>query len=50
MYKVIPASIITFSTMSFAYLLIPKDLSPGMMVFVISSIVYLVLNKSFVTN
>ncbi|MCZ8536282.1 cytosine permease [Paenisporosarcina quisquiliarum] len=49
-YKINLAAIITFVTMSIAYLIIPKELSPGMLVFIVSSIVYLVLKKFHVTK
>ncbi|MFC6039194.1 purine-cytosine permease family protein [Paenisporosarcina macmurdoensis] len=49
-YKLNLAAIITFTIMSIAYLIIPKELAPGMLIFVSSSIVYLLLHKYVVTN
>ncbi|MET1014532.1 MAG: cytosine permease [Paenisporosarcina sp.] len=47
-YKINPAAILTFSSMSFVYLLIPQTFSPGMFIFIISSLLYLVLSKNVI--
>ena len=49
-YKVNTAAIITFIFMSITYLLIPKELSPGVIIFICSAIVYPLLNKFTVTK
>ena len=49
-YKLNLAAILTFILMSIAYLLVPRDFSPGMLIFIGSSFVYLFLHKFVVTN
>ena len=44
-YKLNISAIITFVIMSLTYLFIPKEFSPGMLIFMSSSIVYLLLRK-----
>lgn len=47
-YKLNFAAILTFSTMSLTYLFIPKDFSPGMLIFISSSFIYLILKKKWI--
>jgi purine-cytosine permease-like protein len=49
-YKINLAAILTFTIMSIAYLIIPKEFSPGMLIFIGSSIVYFSLHKYIVTK
>ena len=49
-YKLNLPAIITFTIMSIAYLIIPKEFAPGMLIFVCSSMVYLLLHKYVVTS
>ena len=49
-YKLNLAAILTFILMSIAYLLVPREFSPGMLIFIGSSFVYLFLHKFVVTN
>jgi len=48
-YKLNLAAIFTFTVMSIIYLLIPKELSPGMLIFISSALVYPLLKKYIVT-
>ncbi len=45
-YQLNLAAIITFASMSIAYLMIPQTFSPGMLIFIGSSILYLFLSKN----
>ncbi|HSO58244.1 MAG TPA: cytosine permease [Paenisporosarcina sp.] len=49
-YKLNLAAILTFVTMSIAYLMIPNEYSPGMLIFISSSVVYLSLKTYVFTN
>lgn len=48
-YKLNLAAILTFTVMSIIYLLIPKEFSPGMLIFLSSILVYPLLKKYIVT-
>lgn len=48
-YKLNLAAILTFTMMSIIYLLIPKEFSPGMLIFISSVLVYPLLKKYIVT-
>ncbi|WP_019415971.1 cytosine permease [Paenisporosarcina sp. TG20] len=49
-YKLNLAAVLTFVTMSIVYLLIPKEFSPGMLVFILTSLLYLLLKQYLDTN
>lgn len=49
-YNLNLAALITFTIMSIAYLIVPREFSPGMLIFIGSSIVYLFLQKYVVTS
>jgi len=49
-YKLNLAALLTFGLMSIAYLIIPKEFSPGMLIFISSSLIYFFLIKVSVTN
>ena len=49
-YKLNIPAVLTFTIMSISYLLIPKEFSPGMLIFISSSITYLLFKKFIVTN
>ena len=45
-YQLNLAAIFTFASMSIVYLMIPKTFSPGMLIFISSSLLYLILAKN----
>lgn len=45
-YQLNLAAIFTFASMSIVYLLIPQTFSPGMLIFILSSLLYFILSKN----